>query len=138
MRGGALTSRLSVLTSCLFVALLIPASRGCVLCAKLREVSACSAWALAGPDCAAFLAARASSLSTAAPSNTQQPALPFVPLAEAEHGARHHSDTAAFLQTATKDVYGASQGGASLADAVGRRAAFSDRRDAGAAFRRHG
>lgn len=61
------------------------------------------------------------------------PALP----AEAAHGTRHHSDTAAFLQAATKDVYGTTQGG-SLADTVGRRAAFSERREGGAAFRRHG
>lgn len=39
-------------------------------------------------------------------------------------------------QAATKDVYGANNGG-SLEDTVGRRAAFSERRDAGgAAFRR--
>ncbi len=75
----------------------------------------------------------------------QEPRLPAsllptnIPIAEAAHGARHHSDTAAFLQAATKDVYGATQGGgASLSEAVGRRAAFSDRRDGGAAFRRHG
>lgn len=48
------------------------------------------------------------------------------PLAEAEQGARHHTDTAQFLQAATKDVYGTTKGG-SLEDTVGRRAFFNDR-----------
>ena len=49
--------------------------------------------------------------------------------AEAAQTERHHSSTAAFLQAATKDVYGAAAGGGapSLQDAVGRRKFFSDR-----------
>lgn len=54
---------------------------------------------------------------------------------EAAAAGRHHTDTAQFLQAATKDVYGTTQGG-SLEDTVGRRAAFSDR-GGGAAFRRN-
>lgn len=57
--------------------------------------------------------------------------------AEAEHGAKHHTDTAAFLQAATKDVYGTTKGG-SLEDTVGRRAYFNERREGGAAFRKTG
>ena len=58
--------------------------------------------------------------------------------AEEEQRARHHSDTATFLRTATKDVYGAAAagGGESLADTVGRRKAFSQRGEGGAAFRK--
>ncbi|KAL4423743.1 hypothetical protein ABPG75_001044 [Micractinium tetrahymenae] len=58
--------------------------------------------------------------------------------AEEEQGGRHHTDTAAFLQAATKDVYGTTQGG-SLEDTVGRRAFFNERRECGgSAFRKHG
>lgn len=58
----------------------------------------------------------------------------FLPAA-AEEGARHHTDTASFLQTATKDVYGTTKGG-SLEDTVGRRAYFNDRSGSAAAFKK--
>lgn len=57
--------------------------------------------------------------------------------AEAEQLERQHGDGAAFLQAASKDVYGTGAGG-SLEDRVGRRKFFSDRREGGggAAFRK--
>ena len=54
--------------------------------------------------------------------------------AEAQQGGRHHTDTAAFLQKAAKEVHGAGGAAGSLADTVGRRKGMSD---AGAGFRRH-
>ena len=48
------------------------------------------------------------------------------PSAEAAASGRHHTDPAAFLQAATKDVYGTTKGG-SLADTVGRRAFFNEK-----------
>lgn len=56
------------------------------------------------------------------------------PPAEAAQGGRHHTDTAAFLQQAAKEVHGAAGAAGSLADTVGRRKGMSD---AGASFRRH-
>ena len=63
---------------------------------------------------------------------------------ESERQQRGNTETAAFLQAATKDVYGAGGGGngggsGSLADAVGRRKAFQQRGDGGgSAFRKYG
>lgn len=59
--------------------------------------------------------------------STSLPHFPFASLAaEEEQGGRRHTDTAQFLQAATKDVYGTTKGG-SLEDTVGRRAFFNDR-----------
>ncbi|KAK9808797.1 hypothetical protein WJX72_003833 [[Myrmecia] bisecta] len=49
--------------------------------------------------------------------------------------ARHHSNTAAFLKQATKEVYGTAGEGASLEDRVGRRKFYADN-SGSAAFRR--
>ncbi len=54
----------------------------------------------------------------------------------APSGARHHSETAGFMEVATKQVYGTASGGGSMAERVGRRKFFNDRTGSDNAFRR--
>ncbi len=56
--------------------------------------------------------------------------------AGAPSGARHHSETAGFMEVATKQVYGTASGGGSMAERVGRRKFFNDRTGTDNAFRR--
>lgn len=90
--------------------------------AERAEAAAVCAAAAAGCCCGAC-----------APEPARLPAAPGWPrlAAEAAQGERHHTATQSFLQAAAKDVYAA---GGSVADTVGRRAAFSERGGSGAAF----
>jgi len=60
----------------------------------------------------------------------------FFVAAGAPSGARHHSETAGFMEVATKQVYGTASGGGSMAERVGRRKFFNDRTGTDNAFRR--
>ena len=55
-------------------------------------------------------------------------------LADSAPGARHHQDTAKFLDKAAKDIYNAKD--ASAADRIGRRKFYNDKNGDEAAFRR--
>lgn len=49
---------------------------------------------------------------------------------------RHHAETAGFMATATKSLYGTGDGGGSLEERVGRNKFYNDRSGSDVAFRR--